>query len=45
VDADIEHDNGVLFFYEKNGFVINNELYNKKRQTVSMRKDIYFDAE
>jgi hypothetical protein len=41
VDADIEHDKGVLSFYEKNGFVPNAELYNKNRKTVSMRKDIY----
>jgi ribosomal protein S18 acetylase RimI-like enzyme len=43
VDADIEHDSGVLSFYEKNGFVINSELYSKNRKTVSMRKDIYID--
>ena len=41
VDADIEHDNGVIAFYEKNGFIPNNELYNKNRKTISMRKDIY----
>ena len=41
VDADIEHDNGVLVFYEKNGFIPNAELYNKNRKTISMRKDIY----
>ena len=41
VDADIEHDNGVLAFYEKNGFIPNAELYNKNRKTISMRKDIY----
>jgi ribosomal protein S18 acetylase RimI-like enzyme len=41
VDADIEHDKGVLAFYEKNGFVPNAELYNKNRKTVSMRKDVY----
>jgi ribosomal protein S18 acetylase RimI-like enzyme len=45
VDADIEHDSGVLGFYEKNGFVINSELSGKKRKTISMRKDIYFDIE
>lgn len=43
VDADIEHDAGVMSFYEKTGFVINTELYNKNRKTVSMRKDIYID--
>ena len=41
VDADIEHDEGVMAFYEKNGFIQNTELYNKKRKTISMRKDIY----
>lgn len=41
VDADIEHDEGVLAFYEKNGFIQNIELFNKYRKTVSMRKDIY----
>jgi ribosomal protein S18 acetylase RimI-like enzyme len=41
VDADIEHDKGVLAFYEKNGFGLNAELHNKNRKTLSMRKDIY----
>jgi len=41
VDADIEHDKGVIAFYGKNGFIQNAELYNKNRKTVSMRKDIY----
>jgi hypothetical protein len=41
VDADIEHDEGVIAFYEKNGFIPNSELYNKNRKTISMRKDIY----
>jgi predicted GNAT family N-acyltransferase len=41
VDADIEHDKGVLDFYEKNGFVPNAELYHKNRKTISMRKDVY----
>jgi tRNA(Met) C34 N-acetyltransferase TmcA len=41
VDADIEHDKGILTFYEKNGFVPNAELYSKNRKTISMRKDIY----
>jgi hypothetical protein len=41
VDADIEHDEGVLAFYEKNGFLLNSELYNKNRKTISMRKDLY----
>ena len=41
VDADIEHDKGVIDFYEKNGFIPNAELYNKNRKTISMRKDLY----
>jgi len=41
VDADIEHDKGVLTFYEKNGFIPNAELSNKNRKTISMRKDLY----
>ena len=41
VDADIEHDEGVLAFYEKNGFIPNAEFNNKNRKTISMRKDIY----
>ena len=40
-DADIEHNKGVLTFYEKNGFISNEELNNKNRKTISMRKDIY----
>jgi hypothetical protein len=41
VDADIEHNEGVRTFYEKNSFLLNGELYNKNRKTVSMRKDLY----
>jgi hypothetical protein len=41
VDADIEHDKGVLTFYEKNGFILNVDLNNKNRKTISMRRDIY----
>jgi hypothetical protein len=41
VDADIEHDEGVLAFYQKNGFIPNSVLSNKNRKTISMRKDIY----
>jgi ribosomal protein S18 acetylase RimI-like enzyme len=41
VDADMEHDEHIIVFYEKNGFLRNNELYNKNRKTISMRKDIY----
>ena len=40
VDADIEHDDGVLEFYQKNGFMLNAELYNKNRKTISMRRDV-----
>ena len=42
VDADIEHDEGVMAFYEKNGFIPNIELFNKNRKTINMRKDIYY---
>jgi hypothetical protein len=41
VDADLENDEGIIVFYEKNGFLKNSELYNKNRKTVSMRKDLY----
>ncbi|GHU60185.1 hypothetical protein AGMMS49975_28950 [Clostridia bacterium] len=41
MDADIEHDEGVRIFYERNGFLLNSELYNKNRKTISMRKDIF----
>jgi len=41
VDADIEHNAKVLDFYKKNDFFVNEELYNKNRKTISMRKDIY----
>ncbi len=41
VDADIEHNADVLGFYQKNGFLVNEELYNKNRKTISMRRDIY----
>jgi hypothetical protein len=42
VDADIEHNEGVLAFYQKNDFIQNTELFNKNRKTISMRKDIYY---
>jgi ribosomal protein S18 acetylase RimI-like enzyme len=42
VDADIEHNESVLAFYEKNGFLVNDEMNTKKRKNISMRKDIYF---
>ncbi|GBU29553.1 hypothetical protein R84B8_03126 [Treponema sp. R8-4-B8] len=41
VDADLEHDDGIIVFYKKNGFMKNSELYNKNRKTISMRKDLY----
>jgi hypothetical protein len=41
VDADIEHDKNVLSFYKKNGFILNSELQNKNRKTISMRLDLY----
>jgi ribosomal protein S18 acetylase RimI-like enzyme len=41
VDADIEHDAGVLAFYEKNGFVPNAELSGRHRKTIGMRLDLY----
>jgi hypothetical protein len=41
VDADIENNESVLGFYEKNGFILNSEMFNKNRKTVSMRKDIF----
>jgi len=44
VDADIEHNENVLNFYLKNGFVPNEETNNKRRKTISMRRDILFKA-
>ncbi|GHU70412.1 N-acetyltransferase [Spirochaetia bacterium] len=41
VDADIENNESVLSFYEKNGFIQNSEMNNKNRKTISMRKDIF----
>jgi ribosomal protein S18 acetylase RimI-like enzyme len=41
VDADIEHNENVIRFYQKNGFMLNSEMNNKRRTTISMRKDIY----
>jgi hypothetical protein len=41
VDADVEHDAGVLAFYQKNGFAPNIELSGKRRKTISMRLDLY----
>jgi hypothetical protein len=31
-------------YLEKDGFIINNEFFNKNRKTISMRKDIYLEA-
>jgi len=44
VDADIEHNESVLNFYLKNGFIPNEETNNKRRKTISMRRDILFRA-
>jgi ribosomal protein S18 acetylase RimI-like enzyme len=44
VDADIEHNRNVLNFYLKNGFIPNEETNNKRRKTISMRRDILFKA-
>jgi GNAT superfamily N-acetyltransferase len=41
IDADIEHDAGVLAFYQKLGFAPNIELVNKKSKMISMRRDLY----
>jgi len=44
VDADIEHNETVLKFYEKNNFIPNEEIKGKNRKTISMRRDILFMA-
>jgi len=41
VDADIEHNETVMEFYQKNGFVPNAEMNGKRNKTISMRKDIF----
>jgi ribosomal protein S18 acetylase RimI-like enzyme len=41
LDADIEHNDSVIEFYRKNGFIPNSEMNNKHSKTVSMRKDIW----
>jgi ribosomal protein S18 acetylase RimI-like enzyme len=41
VDADIEHNESVIEFYRKNGFIPNAEMNNKHSKTISMRKDIW----
>jgi ribosomal protein S18 acetylase RimI-like enzyme len=40
VDADVEHNESVIEFFRKNGFIPNDEINNKKRKVISMRKDI-----
>ena len=42
VDADIEHNDSVMGFYSKNGFISNEVINNKRRKTVSLRRDILF---
>ena len=44
VDADIEHDSGVVDFYTKNDFIPNSEMNNKKSKTINfflIRKDLF----
>jgi len=41
VDADIEHNENVIEFYTKNGFISNAEMNNKRNKTISMRKDVF----
>jgi hypothetical protein len=41
VDADIEHDKGVLTINKKNGFIPNAENKNKNRKKISMGKELY----
>jgi hypothetical protein len=44
IAADIEHNESVIQFYQKNGFIPNEETANKRRKTISMRRDILFRA-
>ena len=44
VDADIEHNETIINFYTKNGFIPNEETSKKRRNTISMRKDMLFQA-
>ena len=44
VDADIEHNETVINFYTKNGFIPNEEIGKKRQKTISMRRDILFQA-
>jgi ribosomal protein S18 acetylase RimI-like enzyme len=41
VDADVEHNESVIEFYTKNGFIPNAEINNKRTKTISMRRDIW----
>ena len=41
IDADVENNPDVTAFYTKNGFVPNERINNKRRLTISMRKDIF----
>ena len=42
VDADIEHDPGLIDFYKKNHFVLNEKMNARKMpKTISMRRDLY----
>lgn len=42
VDADVEHDENVCDFYQKNGFINNDHKeYKKRSKTISMRRDLY----
>ena len=41
VDADIEHNESVIEFYQKNGFIPNAEINARRSKTISMRKDIF----
>ena len=42
VDADIEHNESVIRFYQRNGFIPNEETGKKRQKTISMRRDILF---
>jgi hypothetical protein len=42
VDADIEHDPGLIDFYRKNHFTLNEKMNTRKTpKTISMRRDLY----
>jgi ribosomal protein S18 acetylase RimI-like enzyme len=44
VDADIEHDKGLIAFYTRNGFISNTEINNRHSKTINMRKDLYIHS-